>query len=415
MNLRRVVITGVGSLTPLGATSPETWDAMLRGVSGATRITRFDPSKFKCQLACELKGFDPLEHFDRKESGKLDPLAQYAIVVSEEAIADAGLTDERIDKSRVGVIWGSGVGGVTTFQQVCSEYAVSGIPRFSPFFVPKFISDICAGHVSIRHGFSGPNYSVVAACASSAAAVSDAFNLIRLSKADVIVTGGAEAPITECGIGGFGSMQALSTRNDDPQTASRPFDKDRDGFVLGEGSACVILEELEHAKARGAKIYAEMTGAGLTADAHHITASHPDGKGSAEAMRLAVAESGMQLSDVDHINTHGTSTPLGDVSETRAIANLFGEHAPHISVTSTKSMTGHLMGATGVVEVIATVLAIKDSVVPPTINHFTDDPVLPQLDYTFWKPKHRSVDFAISNAFGFGGHNVSLAFRKYNG
>ena len=388
---------------------------MLRGVSGATRITRFDPSKFKCQLACELKGFDPLEHFDRKESGKLDPLAQYAIVVSEEAIADAGLTDERIDKSRVGVIWGSGVGGVTTFQQVCSEYAVSGIPRFSPFFVPKFISDICAGHVSIRHGFSGPNYSVVAACASSAAAVSDAFNLIRLSKADVIVTGGAEAPITECGIGGFGSMQALSTRNDDPQTASRPFDKDRDGFVLGEGSACVILEELEHAKARGAKIYAEMTGAGLTADAHHITASHPDGKGSAEAMRLAVAESGMQLSDVDHINTHGTSTPLGDVSETRAIANLFGEHAPHISVTSTKSMTGHLMGATGVVEVIATVLAIKDSVVPPTINHFTDDSGLPQLDYTFWKPKHRSVDFAISNAFGFGGHNVSLAFRKYNG
>ncbi len=388
---------------------------MLRGVSGATRITRFDPSKFKCQLACELKGFDPLEHFDRKESGKLDPLAQYAIVVSEEAIADAGLTDERIDKSRVGVIWGSGVGGVTTFQQVCSEYAVSGIPRFSPFFVPKFISDICAGYVSIRHGFSGPNYSVVAACASSAAAVSDAFNLIRLSKADVIVTGGAEAPITECGIGGFGSMQALSTRNDDPQTASRPFDKDRDGFVLGEGSACVILEELEHAKARGAKIYAEMTGAGLTADAHHITASHPDGKGSAEAMRLAVAESGMQLSDVDHINTHGTSTPLGDVSETRAIANLFGEHAPHISVTSTKSMTGHLMGATGVVEVIATVLAIKDSVVPPTINHFTDDSGLPQLDYTFWKPKHRSVDFAISNAFGFGGHNVSLAFRKYNG
>lgn len=416
MNLKRVVITGLGSLTPIGNNIPSFWDALVQGVSGAERITHFDPERFKCQIACEIKGFDPLNFFDRKEARKLDVFSQYGIVASEEAIHDAGLDDAEVDNSRVGVICASGMGGVSTFQQECMSYVSDGlIPRFSPFFVPKTISDICAGHISIKHGYRGPNYATVAACASSAVAIGNAFDMIRLGKADVIVATGAEAAITEASIGGFSSMQALSTRNDDPKTASRPFDKDRDGFVLGEGAGCLILEELEHAKARGAKIYAEVTGCGLTADAYHITASHPEGLGASEAMRIAVAESEMKLEDVDYINTHGTSTPIGDISEPKAISGLFGEHATKISLDSTKSMMGHLLGAAGCVEAIVTVLAIKNSIVPPTINHFTDDPNIEPLDFTFNQARERSIDFALSNAFGFGGHNACLAFRKYNG
>lgn len=416
MQLKRVVVTGLGSLTPIGGTISQLWESLLNGVSGAGLITHFNPEKFKCQIACELKGFDPLNHFDRKECKRLDPFAQYGMVAAEEAIKDSGLDDENIDKDNVGVIWGTGVGGINTFQEECTNYVNSGFnPRFSPFFVPKMIIDICAGHLSIKHGFKGPNYAAVSACASSATAISDAFNLIRLGKANAIITGGSESAITECGIGGFSCMMALSTRNDDPKTASRPFDKDRDGFVLGEGAASMVLEELDHAKARGAKIYAEITGSGLSADAYHITASHPEGEGAQKSMRLAIEESEMELADVDHINTHGTSTPIGDISEPKAIAGLFGEHAMKISLNSTKSMMGHLLGAAGCVEAIATVLAIQNSIVPPTINHFTDDPQIVPLDFTFNKPTHRNIDFAISNAFGFGGHNVSLAFRKYNG
>ena len=414
MNLKRVVITGLGALTPIGNDVDSMWAAMVNGVSGASLITRFDVDKFKCKIACEVKGFDPLLFFDRKESRKLDPFSQYGLVAAEEAIADSGLEQSDIDKRRVGVIWGSGNGGVLTFQQEMRSYYEGGrVPRFSPFFCTRMISDICAGHISIKHGFRGPNYCTVAACASSAVAIGDAFNLIRLGKADVIVAGGSEAPVAECSIGGFASMQALSLRNDDPSTASRPFDKDRDGFVLGEGAGCLIMEELEHAIARGATIYAELTGCGFSADAYHITASHPDGQGAYEAMKNAVEESEMQLTDVDHINTHGTSTPIGDISEPKAIAHLFGDHASHISLNSTKSMTGHLLGAAGCVESIATILTIKNGVVPPTINHFTDDPNIEPLDFTFNEARRREVRFALCNAFGFGGHNVSLAFREY--
>ena len=415
MNLKRVVVTGLGSLTLIGNNTRDTWEAMLGGVSGTSLITHFNPEKFKCKIACELKGFDPLNFFDRKQARKLDPFAQYGIVASEEAIIDSGISDENCDKLRVGVIWGSGNGGVLTFQEEVNTYVTGNYePRFSPFFCPKMISNICAGHISIRHGFLGPNYCTVAACASSAIAIADAFNLLRLGKADIIVAGGSEAAVTECSIGGFSSMQALSFRNDDPATASRPFDRDRDGFVLAEGAAAIVLEELEHAKARGAKIYAEITGCGLSADAYHITASHPEGNGAYEAMRLAVEESGMRLEDVDHINTHGTSTPIGDISEPKAIARLFGDHAKKISLNSTKSMTGHLLGAAGSVEAIATVMAIKEGIVPPTINHFNDDPNIEPLDFTFNKAVKRDINFALSNAFGFGGHNATLAFRKYN-
>lgn len=413
MELNRVVVTGIGALTPIGNTAREFWEGLVSGRNGAGTITRFDASKFKCRIACELKGFDPLEHFDRKESRKLDAFSQYGIVAAEEAIADSGLESQECDKSRVGVVWASGVGGLRSFQLECKDYYEGGeTPRFSPFFCTKLISDICSGHISIRHGFRGPNFSTVAACASSAAAIANAFYLIRLGKADAIITGGSEAAVTEVGIGGFGSMQALSTRNDDPLTASRPFDLDRDGFVLGEGAGALVLESLDHAKARGAHIYAELTGCGLTADAYHVTASHPEGIGAAEAMRLAVEESGMALTDVQHINTHGTSTKIGDISEPKAVAALFGEHASRIALNSTKSMTGHMLGAAGGVEAVATVLTIKNSVVPPTINHFNDDPDIVPLDYTFHKAAERPVDFALSNAFGFGGHNVSLAFRK---
>lgn len=410
--MKRVVVTGIGALTPIGNNAASTWQAMTDGVSGVGPITRFDASKFRCRIAAELKGFDAAQYFDKKELRLLDGYTVYGLVSVEEAMADSGLDDGNIDKARFGVVWGSGMGGVKSLQDELLEYAVSDrTPRFSPYWVPKVIVDICAGQIAIRHGLRGPNYCTAAACASSAAAISDAFNLIRLGKVDAMVAGGSECAVIEAGIGGFGNMRALSVRNDDPQTASRPFDRDRDGFVLGEGAGCLILEELEHARTRGAKIYAEVTGAGLSADAYHITASHPDGLGVIDAMRQAVAESGMALEDVDHINTHGTSTPIGDISEPKAIAGLFGEHAKKIAINSTKSMTGHLLGAAGAVEAIAAILTIKTGIVPPTINHFNDDPQIPGLDFTFNKASRRDVKFALSNAFGFGGHNVCLAFR----
>lgn len=414
MELKRVVVTGLGALTPIGNNVPELWDALVRGVSGAGPITHFDASKFKCRIASELKGFDPFNFFDKKEMRLLDSYTMYGIIAVDEALRDSGLNDENVDKDRMGVVWGSGMGGVKSLQEELLEFSKGdGTPRFSPYWIPKVITDICAGQLAIRYNLRGPNYSTVAACATSAIAISDAFNLIRLGKVDAMVAGGSEAAVSEAGIGGFGNMRALSTRNDDPQTASRPFDKDRDGFVLGEGAGTLILEELEHAKARGAKIYAEITGTGLSADAYHITASHPEGRGTISVMKQAVEESGMKLTDVDHINTHGTSTPIGDISEPKAITGLFGDHAFKMAINSTKSMTGHLLGAAGAVEAIATILTIKNGIVPPTINHFTDDPQIPALDFTFNKAKKREVNFAISNAFGFGGHNVCLAFRKY--
>ena len=414
MDLKRVVITGLGTLTPIGNNVSQFWDALLRGVSGAGLITRFDTTNFKCKIAAEVKDFDPAVFFDRKEARKIDLFSQYGMVAADEAIHDAGLDVEHLDKDRVGVIFGTGMGGSKSFQDELVSFAEGHkVPRFSPFFVTKTITDICAGLISIKYGFCGPNYSTSAACASSAMSIADAFMMLRLGKADIIVAGGSEAAIIECGIGGFSSMQALSLRNDDPQTASRPFDKDRDGFVLGEGAGALILEELEHAKARGAKIYAEITGSGLSADAYHIAASHPEGLGALKAMRMAIEDSGMQITDVDHINAHGTSTPIGDISEPKAVVSLFGDHAGKITLNSTKSMTGHLLGAAGAVEAIATILAVQNDVIPPTINHFTDDPEIPSLDFSFNKPTHRRVDFALSNTFGFGGHNACLAFRKY--
>ena len=414
MNLKRVVVTGLGTLTPIGNNVSQLWDSLLKGVSGAGLITHFDSSNLKCHIAAEVKGFDGTQYFDRKEIRTLDLFTQYGLVAVDEALKDSGLDIEKIDRDRVGVIFGTGMGGAETFQNELLSYAVSqNTPRFSPFFITKTIGDICAGQISIRYGFHGPNYSTTAACASSAMSIADAFMMLQLGKVDVMITGGSEAAIIPVGIGGFSSMKALSLRNDDPATASRPFDKDRDGFVLGEGAGTLSLEELEHAKARGAKIYAEITGCGLTADAYHIAASHPEGKGAMLAMRQAIAESGMQPTDVDHINTHGTSTPIGDISEPRAVVSLFGDHASHITLNSTKSMTGHLLGAAGAVEAIATILAVKNDIIPPTINHFTDDPDIPSLDFSFNKPTHRRVDFALSNTFGFGGHNACLAFRKY--
>ena len=415
MELKRVVVTGIGSLTPIGKDVPTMWEALLAGVSGVDVITYFDTEKFKCHIACELKSYNPLDYFDRKEVNRLDRFTQYALVSVEEAVKDSAVLEGAVDKDRIGVVWGSGFGGINTFQSESIEFYKGGcVPRFSPFFIPRTITDICPGQISIKYGLKGPNYSTSAACASSAVSLGDAFNIIRLGKADVVITGGSEAAVSESGIGAFSSMQALSTRNDDPKTASRPFDKDRDGFVLGEGAAALVLEELEHAKARGAKIYAEMTGWGATADAHHITAPHPDGVGAAAAMRLAVEESGMKLEDVVHINTHGTSTPIGDIAEPKAVATLFGEHAKDISLNSTKSMTGHLLGGAGALEAVITILSIKNDIIPPTINHFADDPRIEPLDFTFNAPRRREVDFALSNAIGFGGHNVSLAFRKWS-
>ncbi len=414
MSLKRVVVTGLGALTPIGNNVPDLWDALVKGVSGAGLITHFDASNSKVHIASEVKGFNPDNFFDRKEARKMDLFTQYGMVVADEAIQDAGLDKANVNPDRVGVIFGTGMGGAESFQNEILSFASNpNNLRFSPFFITKTIGDICAGQISIKYGFRGPNYSTSAACASASMAISDAFMFIRLGKADVIITGGSEAPIIPSGIGGFSSMQALSTRNDDPKTASRPFDKDRDGFVLGEGAGSLILEELEHAKARGAKIYAEITGCGLTADAYHIAASHPEGLGAMNAMRLAIEDSGMIITDVDHINTHGTSTPIGDISEPKAVVSLFGEHAKNITLNSTKSMTGHLLGAAGAVEAIATILAMKNDIIPPTINHFTDDPNIAPLDFSFNKATHRRVNFALSNTFGFGGHNACLAFRKY--
>ena len=413
MSLKRVVVTGLGTLTPIGNDVPQFWNALTKGVSGAGLITHFDASRLKCHIAAEVKDYDSTQHFDRKEVRTLDLFTQYGLVVVDEAIKDAGLDLDKTDRNRIGVVFGTGMGGCETFQNEIASYVEGNfIPRFSPFFITKTIGDICAGQISIKYGFRGPNYCTTAACASSAMAIADSFMMLQLGKADIMVTGGSEAAIISAGIGGFTSMRALSLRNDDPATASRPFDKDRDGFVLGEGAGALILEEYEHAKARGAKIYAEITGCGLSADAHHIAASHPEGLGAMLSMKQAVEDSGMQLTDVDHINTHGTSTPVGDVSEPRAVVALFGEHAITITLNSTKSMTGHLLGAAGAVEAIATILAVKNDVIPPTINHFTDDPDIAPLDFSFNHPTHRRVDFALSNTFGFGGHNATLAFRK---
>jgi 3-oxoacyl-[acyl-carrier-protein] synthase II len=415
MPLRRVVITGLGALTPLGNTVEELWTGLINGVSGAAPITRFDASKFKTQFACELKNLDLNDYFDRKEIRKYDPYAQYAIVAAEQAIKDSGLNLEKVDKERIGVIWASGIGGLETFENEVSSFALGdGTPRFNPFFIPKMIADIAAGHISIRFGFMGPNFATVSACASSANGMVDAFNYIRLSYADRFITGGSEASITPGGVGGFNAMHAISTRNNDPKTASRPYDKDRDGFVLGEGGCGLVFEELEIARARGAKIYAEVAGGGLSGDAYHMTSPHPDGKGAAIAMKNALKDAGMKPEDIDHINTHGTSTPLGDIAEPRAIIDTFGEHAFRISINSTKSMTGHLLGAAGALEAIATVMAIRNDIVPPTINHFTDDPEIDnRLDFTFNVAKKRIVNVALSNTFGFGGHNASVIFKKY--
>jgi len=414
MKLRRVVVTGLGALTPIGNTVPEFWDGLLNGVSGAAKITRFDASKFKTQFACEVKNFDVTTLLDKKEARKVDPYVHYAMFAADEAIKDSGLNLETVDMDRVGVIWGSGIGGLTTFHEEVMTFAKGdGTPRFNPFFIPKMIADMAAGHISIRYGFRGPNFATVAACASSAVAMVDAFNYIRLGKADVFVTGGSEAAVVEGGIGGFNAMHALSVRNDDPQTASRPFDKDRDGFVLAEGAAGIIFEEYEHAVARGAHIYCEVAGGGMSADAFHMTQPHPEGLGAFNVMKNALDDAEMKPEDIDHINTHGTSTGLGDIAEPQAIVKLFGEHAKNINVNSTKSMTGHLLGAAGAAEAVATILAVVNDIVPPTINHFTDDPLIPELNYTFNKAQKRVVRAALSNTFGFGGHNASIIFKKY--
>jgi 3-oxoacyl-[acyl-carrier-protein] synthase II len=416
MELKRVVVTGLGALTPIGSTVSEYWNGLTNGVSGAAPITRFDASKFKTQFACEVKGYDPETYFDRKEARKMDLFSQFAMVVADEAVNDAKLTEGTFDPDRVGVIWGSGIGGLRTFQEECVNFANGdGTPRFNPFFIPKMIADISAGHISIKYGFRGPNFVTVSACASATNAILDSFNYIRLGIADVIISGGSEAAVTEAGIGGFNALKALSERNDSPETASRPFDKERDGFVLGEGAGAIILEEYEHAKARGAKIYAEIIGGGMSADAYHITAPHPEGLGALNVMKNALRDAHIKPEDVDYINVHGTSTPLGDVSEVKAIQTVFGDHAYKLNISSTKSMTGHLLGAAGAIEAIAAILAIQNNVIPPTINHFTDDESFDSgLNFTFNKAQEREVKVALSNTFGFGGHNTSILFRQLN-
>ncbi|MFD2203247.1 beta-ketoacyl-ACP synthase II [Shivajiella indica] len=416
MNLRRVVVTGLGALTPIGNTVEEYWNGLSNGVSGAAPITRFDASLFKTQFACEVKGLDVEQFIDRKEARKMDLFTQMGLIASDQAIIDSGLDIEKSNLDRIGVIMGSGIGGLRSFQDEVTAFAQGdGTPRFNPFFIPKMIADICAGFISIKYGFRGPNFVTVSACASGTNAIIDAFNYIRLGKADIFVTGGTEATITESGVGGFNALKALSQRNDSPQTASRPFDKERDGFVLGEGAGCLILEEYEHAKARGAKIYAEMVGGGMSADAYHLTAPHPEGLGATNVMLNALHDAGMKPEDIDYVNVHGTSTPLGDVSEVKAIQNVFGEHAYKLNISSTKSMTGHLLGAAGAIEAIASILAIKNSLVPPTINHFTDDEEFDsKLNLTFNKAQKREIRAALSNTFGFGGHNASIIFKKIN-
>jgi 3-oxoacyl-[acyl-carrier-protein] synthase II len=415
MELRRVVITGLGALTPIGNSCDEYWKNLLLGVSGACPISRFDATPFKTQFACEVKGFDILQYVDIKESRKMDLFAQFAIAAADEAMKDSDLDLAKEDLERGGVIWGTGIGGFTTCADEMRAFALGdGTPRFSPFFIPKIIGDIAAGHLSMRYGLKGPNYVTTSACASSANALADAFDYIRLGKVDFVISGGSEAPINPAGVGGFNSMQAMSTRNDSPKTASRPFDKDRNGFVIGEGSGALILEELDHALKRGAKIYAEVVGCGLSSDAYHLTAPQPEGIGALLAMRNALKEADLPIESVDHINTHGTSTPLGDIAEVKAIQSLFGEHAYTININSIKSMIGHLLGAAAAVESVATVLAIANDIVPPTINHFEDDENIDNaLNFTFNKPQQRIVNVAISNAFGFGGHNTSIIFKKF--
>lgn len=414
MQLKRVVVTGLGALTPLGNNLDTYWANLIKGVSGAGPITRFDPEKFKTQFACEVKDYDPLNYFDRKEVRKMDLFTQFALIAATEAFEDSGLNLEAIDRHKAGVIWGSGIGGLKTFQDEVMSFAQGdGTPRFNPFFIPKMIADISSGMISIKYGFHGPNFVTVSACASATNAMIDAMTYIKLGKANIMITGGSEASVTEAGMGGFNSMKALSERNDSPLTASRPFDKDRDGFVLGEGAGALILEEYEHAKARGAKIYAEIVGGGMSADAYHITAPHPEGLGATRVMINALEDAEMKPEDIDYINVHGTSTPLGDISEAIAIERVFGEHAYKLNISSTKSMTGHLLGAAGAVEAIASVMAIKHQIVPPTINHFTDDDQFnPKLNFTFNKAQERTINACLSNTFGFGGHNTSVVFKK---
>src|SRR5580765_6787539 len=415
MELKRVVVTGMGALTPLGNNVNDYWDQLVNGVSGADMITLFNASKFKTRFACEIKGFEPTNFLDRKESRKIDRFSQIALIASDQAVADAGLKADGINADRIGVVLASGIGGLITFQEEVMNFAKGdGTPRFNPFFIPKMILDIAAGHISMRHGFRGPNFAVVSACASSTNAIMEAYNLIRLGKADIILAGGTESVISEAGVGGFNAMKALSERNEDPKTASRPYDKDRDGFVMGEAAGILVLETLDSALARGAKIYCEIAGGGATADAHHITAPHPDGLGAKNVMLAALEDAGMKPEDIDYINVHGTSTPLGDIAETKAILNVFGKNAYDLNISSTKSMTGHCLGAAGVLEALACIMAVVKDIVPPTINHFTDDPELdPKLNFTFNKAQHRTVDAALSNTFGFGGHNASVIVKKY--
>ncbi len=417
MELKRVVVTGMGALTPIGNTLSEYWEALLSGKSGAAPIKQFDASLFKTHFACEVKNFNVEDFIDKKEARKLDQFSQYAIVSASEAMEDAGLMEANPNVDRIGVIWGSGIGGLKTFQDEAQNFfAGDGTPKFNPFFIPKMIADIAAGHISIKYGLRGPNYVTVSACASSTNAIIDAFNLIRLGKADAIVTGGSEAAVNEMGMGGFNALRALSTRNDSPETASRPFDLDRDGFVLGEGAGALILEEYEHAIKRGAKIYAEVIGGGMSGDAYHMTAPHPEGLGAKNTMLAAIDDAGIKPEDIDYVNVHGTSTPLGDVAEVKAIQQVFGEHAYDLNISSTKSMTGHLLGAAGAIEAIACVMAVKNDIVPPTINHFTDDPELDnKLNFTFNNAQERVVNVALSNTFGFGGHNTSVIVKKFNG
>ncbi|MFY0653243.1 MAG: beta-ketoacyl-ACP synthase II [Cyclobacteriaceae bacterium] len=417
MQLKRVVVTGIGALTPVGNNAEEYWEGLSNGVSGAAPITRFDAEKFKTRFACEVKGYNPNDHFDRKEARKMDPFTQYGMIVADQAMEDSGLDKEKINLDRCGVIWGAGIGGLKSFQDEVINFANGdGTPRYNPFFIPKMIADIAPGMISIKHGFRGPNFTTVSACASGTNAIIDSFNYIRLGMADLFLTGGSEAAVTESGVGGFNALKALSERNDSPETASRPFDKDRNGFVLGEGGASIVLEEYEHAKARGAKIYAEMIGSGMSADAYHMTAPHPEGLGATNVMINALKDAELDSTAVDYINVHGTSTGLGDVSEAKAIQAVFGEHAYDLNISSTKSMTGHLLGAAGAIEAVASILTIQNQTVPPTINHFTDDEVFdPKLNFTFNKAQKREINVALSNTFGFGGHNTSIIFRKFEG
>lgn len=415
MELKRVVVTGIGAITPLGNNLPDYWNGLINGVSGANMITLFDASKFKTRFACEIKGFEATDYIDKKEARKIDRFSQIALVSSDEAVKDAKLVAGSFNPDRVGVIFGSGIGGLITFQNEVIDFAKGdGTPRFNPYFIPKMILDIAAGHISMRHGFRGPNFAVVSACASSTNAIIDAFNYIRLGKSDIIITGGSEAVVSQAGVGGFNAMKALSERNEGFETASRPYDKDRDGFVMGEGSGTLVLEELEHAKARGAHIYCEIAGGGATADAHHITAPHPEGLGAKNVMIAALEDAGLKPEDIDYINTHGTSTPLGDGAELKAITDVFGEHAYKLNISSTKSMTGHCLGAAGVIEAIACIMSINHGIIPPTINHFNDDPDLdPRLNFTFNKSQNRNVTAALSNTFGFGGHNAAVIVKKF--